>query len=84
MSDASEDIVSIPTEPGWPDTRPKYEDKEAYRQWWLRNPLSTVWGHKQPDLYTRFKREKELIAQGRDPEEAATSGANVTLDTLRR
>lgn len=74
----------MPTEPGWPDARPKYEDKEAYRQWWLRNPLSTVWGHKQPDLYARFKREQELIAQGRSPEEAASSGANVTLDSLRR
>lgn len=81
----SENEFTVPTEPGWPDDRPKYgSDKEQYRKWWLSNPLSTVWSSKRPDLYERFKREQELIAQGKSPDAAASSGANISLDDLRR
>lgn len=82
------DTPSVHTEPSGTDDRDEYDPYRtragklwvsAYRQWWLNNPLNNLWNPK-PSLWNRFQKEME----GADPAQATVSGANLTLDDLKR
>jgi hypothetical protein len=52
-----------------------------YREWWRANPLNNLFPFPKPSLWRRFNAE---VVEGKTPEEASLSGANVTLDDLKR